>query len=74
MLPRSASGSISSPVNDSSSVRMRRIISATRSPAHESFMDELSMPRKTVLSGSSARTMSAEPISWMQWSAVNTAS
>lgn len=74
MPARSSASSIRWPVKRSSSTRMARIVSATFVCAHGSFIEEFSIPRKTVVSERTDRTISAAPISWMQWSAVKTAS
>ena len=62
------------PASRSSSVRNSSIFAATRLPAHESCSDGLSIPKKTGTSGISARMTSLAPTSWMQWSAISTAS
>ena len=74
MLEASASSVTGRPVKDSNSSRNSPIISAILPGAQVSLIELMSIPKNTGMSGSTARTTSAAPMSWMQWSARNNAS
>ena len=49
-------------------------MATTRAGPQESFIELFSIPKNTGVPGRIARTTSAAPMSWMQWSAISTAS
>ena len=66
MLEASASSVTGHPVKDPNSSRNSPIISAVLPGAQVSLIELMSIPKNTGISGSTARTTSAAPISWMQ--------